>query len=123
MLQDRRHPHDERQPMETTDPRASVDPVLSVRDLRVVFTTENGQVEALKGVSFEVGKAEILAVVGESGSGKSVAARAALGLLPRSAAVAGSIELLGIDTLNESAQGLQKIRGKKASMIFQEPAS
>jgi peptide/nickel transport system ATP-binding protein len=110
-------------PMETTDSRASVDPVLAVRDLRVVFTTENGKVEALKGVSFEVGKAEILAVVGESGSGKSVAARAALGLLPSSAAVAGSIELLGINTLHQSAQGLQKIRGKKASMIFQEPAS
>lgn len=110
-------------PMETTDSRASVDPVLAVRDLRVVFTTENGKVEALNGVSFEVGKAEILAVVGESGSGKSVAARAALGLLPSSAAVSGSIELLGIDTLNQSAQGLQKIRGKKASMIFQEPAS
>lgn len=110
-------------PMETTNSGAGVDPVLSVKDLRVVFTTENGKVDALKGVSFEVGKAEILAVVGESGSGKSVAARAALGLLPRSAAVTGSIELLGIDTLNQSAQGLQKIRGKKASMIFQEPAS
>lgn len=109
--------------METTNSGASVDPVLSVKDLRVVFTTENGQVEALKGVSFKVGKAEILAVVGESGSGKSVAARAALGLLPRSAAVAGSIELLGVDTLHQSAQELQKIRGKKASMIFQEPAS
>ncbi|WP_104190738.1 ABC transporter ATP-binding protein [Cryobacterium sp. Y82] len=97
--------------------------VLSVTELHVAFSTENGKVEALKGITFDVKKGEILAIVGESGSGKSVAARAALGLLPRTAIVTGSIELLGRDLLNLSPRDLQSIRGRKASMIFQEPAS
>lgn len=100
-----------------------VQSVLSISDLRVTFATENGMVEALKGISFDVKQGEILAIVGESGSGKSVAARAALGLLPPTATVTGSIGLLGKDLLDLSPRELQHLRGRQASMIFQEPGA
>lgn len=100
-----------------------VQSVLSISDLRVTFATENGRVEALKGISFDLKQGEILAIVGESGSGKSVAARAALGLLPPSANVTGSIELLGKNLLDLSPRELQRMRGRQASMVFQEPGA
>ncbi|MEV6783027.1 ABC transporter ATP-binding protein [Streptomyces sp. NPDC051098] len=68
-----------------------VDPLLSVRGLRIAF----GPVEAVRGLSFDVGDGEVLAIVGESGAGKSLTARAVLGMLPRRATAAGSVRLRG----------------------------
>ena len=75
-------------------------PLLRVTDLRVEFSLARGTVRAVDGASFEVGRGEALGLVGESGSGKTVALRALVGLLPRSARVTGgSIEFDGVDVL------------------------
>ncbi|MER6992334.1 ABC transporter ATP-binding protein [Saccharopolyspora hirsuta] len=77
----------------------------------------------VRDVSFEVAPGEIVAVVGESGSGKSVSARAALGLLPPSAAVSGSIRLDGRELLGADPQRWQQVRGTGVAMVFQEPSA
>ncbi len=102
--------------------------LLAIEHLKVRFNGEDGSVDALKGISFEINRGEILALVGESGSGKSVTAMSILGLLPpKSARVTeGKINLFekGGDPKNlldcTPAQ-LTQIRGKRISMIFQEP--
>ena len=66
-------------------------PALEIRDLRVTFPTESGAVHAVRGVDVTVAEGELLGVVGESGSGKSVTFLAAMGLLPRSAKIEGSV--------------------------------
>ena len=71
------------------------DPVLAIRDLRVTFPTESGEVQAVRGVDLNVGPGEMLGVVGESGSGKSVTFLAAMGLLPKSAKIEGSAKVHG----------------------------
>lgn len=96
-------------------------PVLSANNLWVKFDTPDGAVEAVKGISFAVNKAECLGIVGESGSGKSQTFLAAMGLLAKNGQIEGSIkyhdtELVGID--NKTLNG---IRGEKMSMIFQDP--
>ncbi|GAA4871066.1 ABC transporter ATP-binding protein [Saccharopolyspora cebuensis] len=97
------------------------DPVLSFSGLRVRFRTEDGVVEAVRGVDFAVERGEILALVGESGSGKSVTAMSALGLLPPNAEVTGSIRL-GERELGElDARSWRRVRGKDVAMVFQEP--
>ena len=99
--------------------------LLEVKDLQVTFSVLRGRktlsVQAVRGVSFSLGKGEILGIVGESGSGKSVTTQAIPGLLPGNAAVTGSILYDGNGILNLPAKELKAYRGKKIGMIFQEP--
>jgi oligopeptide/dipeptide ABC transporter ATP-binding protein len=98
------------------------DTVLAVEDLSVQFRTRAGIVHALDRVSFTVHRGETLALVGESGSGKSVTAYAILGLLDAAGQVTGGRAVLeGRDLTKASAAELEKIRGRRASMIFQNP--
>ena len=98
--------------------------ILEVCDLHVRITTRRGVVRAVDGVSFEVPRGEAVGIVGESGSGKSVTLRAILGLLPPEARVtSGQILLDGTDLVQLSSAELNRIRGPKISMIFQEPMS
>ena len=96
-------------------------PVLSVQDLEVVFPTPDGDVQAVRGVSWEVHENEVLAIGGESGSGKSVSVMAALGLLPPNAQVSGSIAYRGRDVLAMAQKELEQLRGSAISMVFQDP--
>lgn len=97
-------------------------PLLDIKNLRVTFTDENNHVEALKGVSYQVNKGEVVCLVGESGSGKSVSAMAAMGLLPDNTDVqADKISFDGHDLLTIDPEGFRKLRGSQMSMIFQEP--
>ena len=99
-------------------------PILEVRDLHVRIATRGGVVRAVDGVSFDVSRGEAVGLVGESGSGKSMTLRAILGVLPPEArATAGQIVLDGADLLQLSQASLNRMRGPKISMIFQEPMS
>ena len=95
--------------------------VLSIADLTISFRTEDGTVDAVKGIGFDVAPGEIVAVVGESGSGKSVTSMSVLGLLPKTSTISGKVRLGedGISGLKEKE--LRKIRGNEIAMIFQEP--
>jgi peptide/nickel transport system ATP-binding protein len=98
------------------------EPVLSVRDLVVEFPTRRGTLRALDGISFEVGPGEILGVVGESGAGKSITGSAIVGLLdPPGRIATGEIRLKGERIDNLSADRLNRIRGKRIGMVFQDP--
>jgi peptide/nickel transport system ATP-binding protein len=99
------------------------EPLLRVEDLRTYFYTDAGIVRAVDGVSFEVNAGETLAIVGESGSGKSVTALSILRLVPQPPGriVGGRIVLNGCDLLTLADAKMRAIRGKKISMIFQEP--
>ncbi len=103
--------------------RPSAEPVLEVRDLSVLFHTESGTVSAVDGVDLSVGRGEIVGIVGESGCGKSVTAMSLSGLLPRSAAVTGSVRLLGSELVGASPSALRAVRGTQIAYIFQEPMS
>ncbi len=94
-------------------------PLLSVENLSVSFDTPKGVVEAVRGISFEVGQ-ERLGIVGESGSGKSQTGRAILGLTPGRVS-ADRIEFDGIDLRNAPARTMRNIRGRRISMIMQDP--
>ena len=98
-------------------------PLLSVEDLRTYFHTRDGVVKAVDGVSFSVEQGETLGIVGESGSGKSVTCYSIMGLIPQPPGRIESGRALfdGIDLLSCSARELRKIRGKRISMIFQDP--
>jgi peptide/nickel transport system ATP-binding protein len=96
-------------------------PLLEVRDLTVRFPTEDGFVNAVRGVSYTLSEREVLGIVGESGSGKSVSSLAVMGLLPRSAQVTGQILLEGRDVLQMSAKTQRSLRGRKIAMVFQDP--
>lgn len=98
-------------------------PVLEAKHLRVRFRTERGIIHALEDVSFSLFPKKTLALVGESGSGKSVTALSLLKLLPRDITEIPSGEILfeGTDILKARSKELQKIRGGKIAMIFQEP--
>ncbi len=107
----------------STGPASAGDAVLDVRDLSVMFPSEAGTVEAVRGVSYRLRRGEVLGIVGESGSGKSVSAMAVLGLLPDSAKVEGSIRLDGRELLGLDDDEMSKIRGKQMAMVFQDPLS
>ena len=96
-------------------------PVLSVEDLHVRFRTPHGIVEAVRGVSFTVGR-ERVGIVGESGSGKTMTGRAILRLTPRAARVeARRIDFAGEDLARASERRIRAIRGRRISMILQDP--
>ncbi|MFJ1925765.1 dipeptide ABC transporter ATP-binding protein [Streptomyces sp. NPDC088131] len=98
-------------------------PILELDDLGVVFTTETGEVPAVRGVSLHVGPGETLALVGESGSGKSTIALAAMGLLTGNARATGSAVIAGTQVVGARESELASLRGRTASMVFQEPAT
>ncbi|MFN3991362.1 MAG: ABC transporter ATP-binding protein [Tabrizicola flagellatus] len=95
--------------------------VLEVRDLSVTFRQDGRLIQAVKGVSFSIGKGETVALVGESGSGKSVTALSTVGLLGDNAEIAGSITYGGTQMVGASERDLRRIRGNDISFIFQEP--
>ncbi|SFW65809.1 peptide/nickel transport system ATP-binding protein [Amycolatopsis australiensis] len=95
--------------------------VLSISDLSVSFRTEDGVVDAVKGIGFDVQPGEIVAVVGESGSGKSVTSMSVLGLLPKTSKIAGELRLGERNLASLSEKEKRKIRGNEVAMIFQEP--
>ncbi|MEU6580037.1 ABC transporter ATP-binding protein [Nocardia sp. NPDC046763] len=103
--------------------RPTTAPLLEVSDLRVSFPSEEGRVEAVRGVNYTVQDGEVLAIVGESGSGKSVSSMAIMGLLPDQARVQGSIRLRGQELLGMGDRQLSALRGSKISMVFQDPLS
>ncbi|ANT50634.1 ABC transporter ATP-binding protein [Mesorhizobium amorphae] len=95
--------------------------ILSVKDLRVRFRTLDGAVEAVKGINIHVKAGETVAVVGESGSGKSQTMMAAMSLLASNGEATGHVDYRGRNLLTLSKSDLNKVRGAKISMIFQEP--
>ena len=98
--------------------------ILSVKDLTINFKTDNGLVQAVRSVSFDLKKGETLCIVGESGSGKSVTSKAIMGILANNAVIEnGSIIYRGENLLEVSEEEFHKIRGHKIGMIFQDPLS
>ena len=103
---------------------ATPEKLLEVDGLRVAFATEEGVVQAVDGVSFDVAPGEVVAIVGESGSGKSVTVMTLMGLTrsPNSR-FAGTARLHGEDLVGASEAKLEAVRGKEIAMIFQDPIS
>ncbi|MBN2533282.1 MAG: ABC transporter ATP-binding protein [Spirochaetales bacterium] len=99
------------------------DTILAVRDLKTFFNTDDGIVKAVDGISFTLHKGETLGLVGESGCGKSVSCLSLLKLIPSPPGkiVSGKIEFAGNDILGLNEEEMREIRGKKISMIFQDP--
>ncbi|MEE8316831.1 MAG: ATP-binding cassette domain-containing protein, partial [Syntrophobacteria bacterium] len=99
------------------------EPLLIVEDLKVYFDTDQGVAKAVDGVSYQVGQGETVCLVGESGCGKTVSALSILGLLPQPPAkvAGGTVTFKGQNLLDLGEQDLQQIRGRKISMVFQEP--
>ena len=96
--------------------------MLSVRDLRISFRTEQGNVRAIDGVSFDVAESEILGVVGESGSGKTLSLMAVMGLInDPNVTIEGSIKLRGRELIGLKPREMRKLRGREIAMIFQDP--
>lgn len=100
-----------------------MEPILTVKDLSVSFSTRSGEFDAVKNVSFEIGKGETLGIVGESGSGKSVTAQTIMKLIPSppSKVKSGDITFHGQDLLKKTDKEMESIRGKDIGMIFQDP--
>jgi glutathione transport system ATP-binding protein len=102
---------------------ATTDAVLEVRGLTVTFPGSAGDVRAVRGIDYELRRGEVLGIVGESGSGKSASATAITGLLPANAVVDGSIKLDGQELIGLDDARMAQIRGKRISMVFQDPLS
>jgi peptide/nickel transport system ATP-binding protein len=101
---------------------SDVPPLLTVDDLSVSFATEEGIVQAVDGVSFELAAGEVLAVVGESGSGKSVTAMTLMGLTRSpNARFEGSAHYKGTELIRAPEDQLRRVRGAEIAMIFQDP--
>jgi len=99
-------------------------PYLQVKDLRVQFSTEDGVVKAVDGVSFSVTRGRTLGIVGESGSGKSVTSMAILGLHnPKRTRMSGEIIVNGRNLVGMDDEEIRKLRGREMAMIFQDPLS
>lgn len=100
------------------------EPLLSVRDLHTQFTTDEGTLRAVDGVSFEIEAGEVLGLVGESGCGKSVTSRSLMRLIrPPGYITRGEVRFDGEDLLTKSAEEMRRLRGNRMSMVFQEPMS
>ncbi|HWY89778.1 MAG TPA: ABC transporter ATP-binding protein [Solirubrobacteraceae bacterium] len=98
--------------------------LLRVEDLRVTYATEDGTVQAVDGISYELGRGRTLGIVGESGSGKTVAALSVLGLTrAEGATVSGRVSFEGRDLLALEESELRAIRGDEIAMVFQDPLS
>jgi peptide/nickel transport system ATP-binding protein len=98
------------------------EPLLDVKDLKVRFATEDGIVQAVSGISFQLEPGKVLGIVGESGSGKSVTAMTVMGLTRGvNARFDGEVLYKGKDLLNISDSGMQEYRGNEIGMIFQDP--
>jgi oligopeptide transport system ATP-binding protein len=99
------------------------EPVLSIRDLAVQFTTDDGVVRAVDGITYDVFPGETLGIVGESGSGKSVSTMSILGLIPQPPGRIASGEAIfnGRDLLKVSKKELRRIRGNEMAIVFQDP--
>jgi peptide/nickel transport system ATP-binding protein len=95
--------------------------VLDLRDLRVWYGSPRGAVRAVDGVSLQIRSGEVVGLVGESGCGKSTLGRGVIGLLPDGAAIDGQVLFEGTDLLGLSGKQLQRLRGPKLGLIFQEP--
>ncbi|MFE7746974.1 ABC transporter ATP-binding protein [Nocardia sp. NPDC057455] len=106
-----------------TGQTASTAPLLEITDLRVSFPSEEGRIDAVRGVTYTVSDGEVLAIVGESGSGKSVSSLAVMGLLPEQARITGSIRFRGRELLGLGDRELSRLRGSSISMVFQDPLS
>ena len=102
---------------------AGSQPLLEVTGLSVGFPTDDGMVQAVRGVSYRLDPGDVLGIVGESGSGKSVTSLAIMGLLPRSAQVSGSVKLHGQELIGAPYETMQALRGRQISMVFQDPIS
>jgi peptide/nickel transport system ATP-binding protein len=103
---------------------SATEPLLRVEDLRVEFSTEDGVVHAVDGISYEVQRGRTLGIVGESGSGKTVASLTTLGLTrTQGARVSGSILFEGRDLVALDDADLRAVRGKAIAMVFQDPLS
>ena len=97
--------------------------LLEVRDLRTYFSTEDGEVKAVDGVSFQLKRGETLGIVGESGSGKSVTNLSIIRLIPSPPGriVSGQVLFDGVDILALKEADVRRIRGRRIAMIFQDP--
>ena len=97
--------------------------ILSVKDLKTYFRTEDGLVRAVDGISFDLGRGETLGIVGESGSGKSVTNLSIMRLIPEPPGeiAGGDVVFDGVDVLGLPVDDMRKIRGKRIAMIFQDP--
>jgi oligopeptide/dipeptide ABC transporter ATP-binding protein len=104
-----------------TGRESSADELLVVDDLTVSFPTDDGVVQAVRGVSYTVRSGEAMGIVGESGSGKSVSSMAVMGLLPRTARISGSVRFRGRELIGLDEDEYAKLRGNKIAMIFQDP--
>jgi peptide/nickel transport system ATP-binding protein len=107
--------------MTTANARSGTGPLLSVEDLSVRFPTEDGVVNAVRGISYTLAEREVLGIVGESGSGKSVSSLAVMGLLPKSARVTGKIMFEGRNVLELEPKEQRSLRGRRIAMVFQDP--
>ncbi|MCL2782499.1 MAG: ABC transporter ATP-binding protein [Propionibacteriaceae bacterium] len=97
--------------------------LLSVKDLHVTFPSEAGQVQAVRGLSFDLERGQTMGLVGESGSGKSVTSLAIMGLHPETTRITGSVKLDGQELLGKTDTQMSAIRGNKIAMVFQDPLS
>jgi len=97
-----------------------VDAVLSVRNLRVEFPSDDGIVHAVDDLSFDVFENEVVGIVGESGSGKSVTSMAIMGLLPKRARISGEVFYRGRPISGLAENDIRKLRGSKIAMVFQD---